>query len=388
MPVVLRQPHIFISFKTEERASALALKEALEQGGLSVWWQENIQCGREWHGEIDAALLSAGCVVVLWTAASIKSPWVRHEASQAVARGVYTPVRLSPMAIGSPFDRIQATDLFNWKGDANHPGLLGLLARAAQLIPKPRSPLQRSMRFLRRNIGVLASSLVAAAAIGILVFMSFGLERQLDAQAAIAQSIQRALHPLSDIEVQVNYELDQEADGFRDYLAFVKKDAEVIADGPCKEPNDLNDVQMFCRALGLSIFFSRVDGRHTNYDLSFEVGRAGSGSRFFSWRGDHPDKVTIDLVQTVRKDSWMSTNEILSTIDLEHSAVTIRPVFGRGTFKRLNGVRFRVSGQAYTFQASDLHYEEQTDSYRGQFAKATKTTGFVQPSLVPWRWWP
>src|SRR5262249_11404578 len=161
-----------------------------------------------WHGDIDAAILSAGCVVVLWSPASITSPWVKHEASQAVARGVYAPVRLFPMEIGSPFDRIQATDLFGWNGELQHPGLLRLLNRADELIPKPLSRVELSIRFVRRNLVAMASSAIAVAAIGMLLYLSIGLERQLAAQASIAQSIQRTLHPLSDISVSAYLEIE------------------------------------------------------------------------------------------------------------------------------------------------------------------------------------
>jgi TIR domain len=116
--------HVFLSFKTEEKDFAEQLKSALDQKGYVVWWQEEIQCGEEWHGEIDKAVSDAAAIVVLWSKKSILSPWVRHEASQAIVRGVYTPVRIEPMTIGSPYDRIQATDLFDWHGESSHPGLI------------------------------------------------------------------------------------------------------------------------------------------------------------------------------------------------------------------------------------------------------------------------
>jgi hypothetical protein len=66
------RPHVFLSFKTEERLAAIRLKDALILAGNCVWWQEDIQCGREWHGDIDTALSLAGCVVVLWSNASVR----------------------------------------------------------------------------------------------------------------------------------------------------------------------------------------------------------------------------------------------------------------------------------------------------------------------------
>ena len=219
---VLRRPPVFISFKTEGEEAAAQLKAALEAGGFSVWWQQSIQCGREWHSDIDSAILAAGCIVVLWSPASIVSPWVRHEASQAVARGIYTPVRLVPMAIGSPFDRLQATDLFGWSGDPNHPGLLRLLARANQLIPPPLPLHKRLGRYVRRNWLPLIIAIVVTAPIAMLVRLSLGLETQLAAQAAIAHSVQRTLDPLSDFEVTAYLTIDPNTPGVAEYLARLR----------------------------------------------------------------------------------------------------------------------------------------------------------------------
>src|SRR5262249_28374690 len=153
----------------------------------------------------------AGCVIVLWSPESIKSQWVKHEASQAIARGVYTPVRLEPMEIGSPFDRIQATDLFGWSGEPGDPGLLRLLRRGDELIPKPLSRIERASRFVRRNFVALASSIVAAAAIGILIQLSFGLDKQLVA-------MERALNPLLNLRIQARLVLDPNVQDVTTYI--------------------------------------------------------------------------------------------------------------------------------------------------------------------------
>jgi len=100
---------VFISFKSEERDAADLLHRTLTAQGYNVWWQEKLQCGHVWHAEIDEALRAASAVIVLWSPAAMKSEWVKHEASQAIARQVYAPTRIAPMKIESPFDRVQAT---------------------------------------------------------------------------------------------------------------------------------------------------------------------------------------------------------------------------------------------------------------------------------------
>jgi adenylate cyclase len=69
--------HVFISFKSEERNEAYRFSEALKSAGYQVWWAENLQCGQEWHGEIDKAIEDAGAIIVLWSKNSYVSPWVK-----------------------------------------------------------------------------------------------------------------------------------------------------------------------------------------------------------------------------------------------------------------------------------------------------------------------
>lgn len=157
-----KQGQVFISYKREEVDIARRLKEALESSGYTVWWDKNLQCGQQWHERIDLALEQACSVVVLWSARSINSPWVRHEASQAIARKVYTPVRIDNVPLGSPYDRVQYADLFNWSGDSIPVGFDSLLSQVKRLLPKPH---QRVSRFLRQNIWTIASLFFATAAL-------------------------------------------------------------------------------------------------------------------------------------------------------------------------------------------------------------------------------
>lgn len=138
---------VFISFKTEEKHHALIFKEALEKVGYLVWWQIDLQCGHEWHGEIDKALNDAGAIIVLWSPASHKSPWVRHEASQAMAMNRYAPVRIEVFNIDNPYNRIQATDINDWKGEINHPGFQNLLTRLNELMPPPDNGMASIQKF-------------------------------------------------------------------------------------------------------------------------------------------------------------------------------------------------------------------------------------------------
>jgi hypothetical protein len=85
---------IFISYSSEDRERARTLAHALEERGWSVWWDREIPLGRSYDEVIEQALNGARCMLVLWTAASAASEWVRSEASEGKRRGILVPVFL------------------------------------------------------------------------------------------------------------------------------------------------------------------------------------------------------------------------------------------------------------------------------------------------------
>ena len=74
---------VFVSYVSEDRASAEIIARGLEGVGLSVWWDHHIQGGVGFRKEIDRQLGAAKVVVVLWSATSLDSEWVCDEAEQA-----------------------------------------------------------------------------------------------------------------------------------------------------------------------------------------------------------------------------------------------------------------------------------------------------------------
>lgn len=156
-----RSGFVFIAYKREEASKAQELRNSLTREGFSVWWDAEIQCGQEWAQALDDAVRDAACVMVLWSKRSISSPWVRHEASQAIARRVYLPCRIDLVPLEPPFERIQASDLIEWQGDRAHGGFRNMIARLNELIPPPSSLPKRVAAALWKN-RLLAASLVFA----------------------------------------------------------------------------------------------------------------------------------------------------------------------------------------------------------------------------------
>ncbi len=118
---------IFLSYATEDRPRTRLLVEALEAQGWSVWWDRTIPPGRSFDEVIEEALDNAGCVVVLWSQASVGSDWVKTEAAEAQRRRILVPALLEEVKIPFEFRRIQAASLIGWTGDTANPEFQVLL---------------------------------------------------------------------------------------------------------------------------------------------------------------------------------------------------------------------------------------------------------------------
>lgn len=144
---------IFISYASEDRDTARKLAKALETHGWSVWWDRTIPAGKTFVEVIDEAMTEARCVVVAWSAMSIKKNWVLEEAQDGLDRGILVPVFIEQVTPPRGFRRIQAADLSDWDGTVDAPafrhfvndltGILGPPPRAAadETPQMPREPI-------------------------------------------------------------------------------------------------------------------------------------------------------------------------------------------------------------------------------------------------------
>jgi hypothetical protein len=134
---------VFISYAKGDESRAAELAAALESKGWSVWWDRHIPPGRTFDEVIEQALSQARCVVVLWSAESVRSRWVRAEASAAADRGTLVPAIIEPVTIPLEFRRVQAADLTKWHGDSNDAEFQHLIETLAHLIragARPHTP--------------------------------------------------------------------------------------------------------------------------------------------------------------------------------------------------------------------------------------------------------
>ncbi len=131
---------IFISYASEDRARAEALAHALEARGWSIWWDREIPLGKSFDDVIEKALADAKCAVVLWSAVSAASEWVRNEASEAKRRGILIPVFLESVEPPLAFRLLNGADLRRWSGDSEDPEFLRLTERVVELLTEKSIP--------------------------------------------------------------------------------------------------------------------------------------------------------------------------------------------------------------------------------------------------------
>ncbi|HEY9198661.1 MAG TPA: TIR domain-containing protein [Gammaproteobacteria bacterium] len=126
---------IFLSYASEDVTRAAILAHALEHQGWSVWWDRSILPGKVFDTVIEAELSAARCVIVLWSAPSVASRWVRAEAGEALDKGRLIPVLLDEVVIPLVFRQVQAASLIGWDGDEAHAGFQHLLKAISAVLP-------------------------------------------------------------------------------------------------------------------------------------------------------------------------------------------------------------------------------------------------------------
>jgi TolB-like protein/Tfp pilus assembly protein PilF len=161
---------VFVSYKAEDRRRVRPLVEAVEAEGLSVWWDAQIGGGDEWRQSIERELESAKCVLVVWSKRSTQPEgrFVRDEASRAMERGVYLPVRIDNVRLPLGFGETQALALTGWKAsreDARYKAVLAAV-RATVAGKRPGSGRDHVETRLNRRRMITGSAVAAAAVAG------------------------------------------------------------------------------------------------------------------------------------------------------------------------------------------------------------------------------
>ena len=124
---------VFVSYASQDRDRVGPIVDALESAGWSVWWDRAISGGAAFDRAIEEAIDEARCIVVVWSAQSVESEWVRTEANEGLERGVLVPVAIDDSRPPLAFRRTQTLDFSNGNGDVE-----ALVSAVRGLVPLDR----------------------------------------------------------------------------------------------------------------------------------------------------------------------------------------------------------------------------------------------------------
>jgi formylglycine-generating enzyme required for sulfatase activity len=115
---------VFVSSNREDLPIAQRIVDGLLQEGFDVWMDMNLQAGENYDEITEERLHKARAVVVLWSSRSVKSRWVRAEATIGARKNTLVPLMIEPCDRPVMFELIQSTDLSGWTGDRTDPSWL------------------------------------------------------------------------------------------------------------------------------------------------------------------------------------------------------------------------------------------------------------------------
>ena len=317
---------IFLSYAREDREFAQRLARTLERAGHQVWWDRHLDSGEEFSTEIEAALAEADVVLVAWSKTSVKSRWVRDEASVGGDSERLVPVSIDGTLPPMGFRQFHTMDLTGWKGSGRDQRTAELLhsvdrrLSGKRAMPQPQ-PAVAEPRFSRRwRVSA------AAAALALIVATSAGII--LRSQRAQAEPASLAVLPFKNMAVGDPY--------------FAEGVAEEISDQLSREPQfrvtGRTSADLFKEAADLRDVGRRL---HVAYVLEGSVRSAGQQVRV--------DVSLVDTNQGVRlwsQDFRGSLNDMFAIQDSigQQVAAHVR----RQLIRPVESSSMKTSGDVYS----------------------------------------
>jgi formylglycine-generating enzyme required for sulfatase activity len=128
---------IFLSYSRADRPKAQIIAEALSAEGFEVWWDKVLRAGETYDEVTETRLRDADAVIVLWSTVSVKSKWVRAEATLGQRTSVLIPAMIEEAERPIMFELTQSADLIGWEGDRSDPRWKAFVDDARGVIGKP-----------------------------------------------------------------------------------------------------------------------------------------------------------------------------------------------------------------------------------------------------------
>ncbi|MEO1321926.1 MAG: SUMF1/EgtB/PvdO family nonheme iron enzyme [Pseudomonadota bacterium] len=129
---------IFLSYSRADRPTAQTIAEALEAEGFEVWWDKVLQAGQTYDEVTETMLRDSHIVIVLWSQTSVKSTWVRAEATLGQRKCVLVPAMIEDAERPIMFELMQTADLIGWDGDRAEERWTNFVADLKQARGRPK----------------------------------------------------------------------------------------------------------------------------------------------------------------------------------------------------------------------------------------------------------
>src|SRR5438270_13234740 len=146
---------VFVSYARADEPQAQRVAEMLRALGYEVWRDDELPAHRAYADVIEERLKSARAVLVLWTAESAKSEWVRAEADAARSTRILVQATLDGILPPMPFNQVQCASLRDWDGTAETPGWRKVIASVAALAGPPKRSADKKYHLRERSVCVL-----------------------------------------------------------------------------------------------------------------------------------------------------------------------------------------------------------------------------------------
>ena len=168
---------IFLSYSHADVETVELFARQLEEEGFSVWWDATLRMGDAFDERIEAALRGAKAVIVLWSQNSVRSRWVRAEATLADRQGTLIPVMIEACERPIMFELTHTSDLSHWDGDRADRGWRSFATELSHKIngtAPERAPLSPLLSRHSNSAGQSRRSPLSLNSVGVLPIQNMG----------------------------------------------------------------------------------------------------------------------------------------------------------------------------------------------------------------------
>lgn len=128
---------LFISYSRADRPRCIQIRDALEALKLDIWFDAGIDAGDNFDRKIEQEIDAAKGVMVLWSASSVESNWVRNEARSGAEREQLVAVQLDDCTLPLEFRSIHTEALAEGAEKSGNPVWYRLLERIGKIVDRP-----------------------------------------------------------------------------------------------------------------------------------------------------------------------------------------------------------------------------------------------------------